>query len=78
VPGQCADHVAGLTGRRIREIPRDTDVGIELPEGLVDPCGAAQDGVFACDDRCLRVAVVWNQRGREVAFADVFGERPGH
>ena len=56
-------------------MPLQRDAGIELPEGFVDPVGAAKDCRFARNDLRAHLLLGGNQGGGDITAAQVFGER---
>ena len=87
--GPCADERSCIADERrdalvhrdrlaVGSVPVDHRVCVALAEAGLGPSGAAQYGVFACDNDCLGLRVGRQQVGGDVAATEVFGQRATH
>ena len=70
-----ADQLIGLGTPPFVDVPVDRDRFVELPEDFIEPRPAAEDAVFAGNDPGLRPLSGRYQRCRQVARADILGQR---
>ena len=61
----------------VGHVPLDVNV-TQLAEHLISPGGATHDGAFPRDDGGFTGAVIVDQLGGDVPFANVFFQRKGH
>jgi hypothetical protein len=59
-------------------LPANGDSGIDLPIDLVEPLSAAKNSVLARENARLGALFLFDERRRDVAAAEVFGERTSH
>jgi len=73
-----ADLAAGLKPLAVDGMPGDAQLGVERAEAGLEPVAAGEYRAFAADERGMRACVRIDQRGGDVAAADVFFERAHH
>ena len=74
-PAMLQHRLIGDDALAVGRLPVEPDAGVELPEGCVDPVGAAEDRRFARDDLRANLLLGRDQGGGDVARAHIFSER---
>src|SRR5690606_9432405 len=75
---QFTEYLVRLHAVAVAPVPVHLYTFVEFREHRIEPITAAHDGLFAADDAGFRLRSLRDQRGRDIAAANVLRERAAH